>query len=57
MAKILYIMRRARPDLEKTISFLCWRVSKSGVYDWEKTKENFVINRIIVSEILTDFCT
>ena len=39
MAKLLYIMRRARPDLEKTISFLCWRVSKSGVYDWEKLKK------------------
>ena len=28
-AKLLWIMKRARPDLETAISFLCTRVSKS----------------------------
>ena len=33
VAKILYIMRRARTDLETAISLLCRRVSKSDMDD------------------------
>ena len=36
--KLLYIMKRARPDLETLLSFLTMRVSKSTVEDWKKLK-------------------
>ena len=35
---LLYIVIRARPDLETEISFLCTRVSKNDVDDWKKLK-------------------
>ena len=37
-AKLLFIMKRGRPDIETTISFLMTRVSKSNEKDWEKLK-------------------
>ena len=37
-AKLLYYMKRARPDIETAIAFLCTRVSKSDVDDWNKLK-------------------
>ena len=36
--KLLYITKRARPDLETLLSFLTMRVSKSTVEDWKKLK-------------------
>ena len=38
VAKLLYITKRARPDLETAISFLCTRVSKSDLNDWKKLR-------------------
>ena len=38
VAKLLYIMKRARPDLETAVAFLCTRVSKSDEDDWKKLK-------------------
>ena len=35
VAKLLWIMKRARPDLETSIVFLCTRVTKSDEDDWE----------------------
>ena len=32
-AKLLYIMKRVRPDIEPTVSFLMRRVSKSNIED------------------------
>ena len=37
-AKLLFIMKRARPDIETTISYLMTRVAKSNEKDWEKLK-------------------
>ena len=37
-AKLLYITKRARPDLETAISYLTTRVSKSNNRDWYKLK-------------------
>ena len=37
-AKLLYVMKRARPDIETAISFLMRRVSKSNIHDWKKLK-------------------
>ena len=39
-AKLLYIEKRARPDIEPTVAFLCTRVDKSDVDDWKKLKRN-----------------
>ena len=38
VAKLLYSMKSARPDLEKSITFLCRTVLTSDVYDWKKLK-------------------
>ena len=38
VVKLLYIMRRERPDLETAISLLCRRVSKNEVDNWKKLK-------------------
>ncbi len=37
-AKLLHISKRARPDIETTVAFLCTRVSKSDVDDWSKLR-------------------
>ena len=37
-AKLLYIEKRARPDIEMAISYLTTRVNKSDVDDWKKLK-------------------
>ena len=38
MSKLLFVPKRARLDIELAISFLCTRVSKSKVQDWEKLR-------------------
>jgi hypothetical protein len=38
VAKLLHISKRARPDIETAVAFLCTRVSKSDVDDWKKLK-------------------
>ena len=38
VAKLLYIMKRVRPDIEPTIAFLSTRVSCSTKDDWNKLK-------------------
>ena len=38
VATLLLIMKRARPDLETSVGFLCTRVSKSDDDDWKKLK-------------------
>ena len=37
-AKLLYIEKRARPDIETAISFLTTRVDRSNEDDWKKLK-------------------
>ena len=39
VAKLLYLMKRARPDLEPAVSFLCTRVTKCGLSDWKKLQQ------------------
>ena len=63
-AKILYLVKRARPDLETLVSFLTMRVTKSDVDGWKKLKRGlkFVKNiikdkKIIVAKTLTDLYT
>ena len=38
VAKLLFIMKQARPDLETSVSFLMTRVSKSDEDNWRKLK-------------------
>ena len=47
-AKLLYLVNRARPDLETLVSFLTMRVTKSDVDNWKKLKRGltFVKNTI-----------
>ena len=63
-AKLLYITKRGRPDLETLISFLTTRVSKSTEDDWRKLRRgllfiNGTINkkRIIGARSLKDLFT
>lgn len=37
-AKLLYLMKRARPDIDVAVTYLCSRVSKPNESDWEKLK-------------------
>ena len=36
--KLLYIMKRSRPDIEPSVAYFCTRVTKSTVSDWWKLK-------------------
>jgi hypothetical protein len=63
-AKLLWVMKRARPDIETAISFLCTRVSKSDECDWGKLRRllqflNQTINdvRVIAADDLTSLFT
>ena len=38
VAKLLYITKRSRPDIETAVAFLTTRVSKSDEDDWKKLK-------------------
>ena len=38
VTKLLYITKRARPDIEPSVAFLCTRVSRSSESDWLKLK-------------------
>ena len=62
-AKLLFIMKRGRPDVETTISYLMTRVSKSNEKDWEKLKRclGFIKGtrddlRVIGADNLEDLC-
>ena len=39
VAKLLFVSRRARIDLQLAVAFLCTRVSKSTEEDWEKLRQ------------------
>ena len=36
VAKLLYVCKRSRPNIEQVVSFLCTRVAKSDEEDWKK---------------------
>ena len=35
VAKLLYVCKRSRPDIETTVAFLCTRVAKSDIFYWK----------------------
>ena len=51
--KLMYVCQRSRPDIMTTIAFLCTRVSKSTVQDWEKLKRLMGYLRHTIDEELT----
>lgn len=51
VAKLLWIMKRGRPDIELVVSFLCMRVSSPDVDNWGKLRQvlqylNRTINKV-----------
>ena len=44
VAELLFITKRARPDIEPTVAFLCTRVTKSNVHDWKKVVQVVIIH-------------
>ena len=44
VAKLLWVMKRGRPDIELAISFLCTRVSKPTTEDWNKLSRVLVFS-------------
>ena len=64
VAKLLFVCKRARPNIEPAIAYLCTRVSKSSTDDWKKLRRvlaflKWTIDdvRIIGAQTLQDFYT
>ena len=51
VAKLLYITKRARPDIKTAVSFLCKRVSKSTVEDWKKLRRVLAFLQSTINDI------
>ena len=51
VALLLWIMKRARPDLETAISYLCTRVSKSNLDDWGKLRRVIAFIKCTIDDV------
>ena len=51
VATLLWIMKRARPDLETAVGFLCTRVSKSDDMDWKKLRRTIAFIRGTIDDV------
>ena len=51
VASLLWIMKRARPDLETSVGFLCTRVSKSDEDDWKKLRRVIAYVQATINDI------
>ena len=52
-AKLLFVSRRGRPDIQLTIAFLCTRTTKSDEDDWKKLKRLMQYLNATISLTLT----
>ena len=52
-AKLLYVSRRARPDIQTAISFLCTRVREPDHDDWKKLKRVMRYLRKTIDLVMT----
>jgi hypothetical protein len=52
-AKLLYLAKRVRPDLQTVVSFLCTRVQSPDVDDWKKLGRCLTFLRDTKDEVLT----
>jgi len=53
VAKLLYVCKRGRPDIQLAIMFLCTRVSKSTKEDWGKLKRVLQYVNGTIDDVLT----
>ena len=51
VAKLLWIMKRSRPDLETAIGFLCTRVAKSDDDDWAKLRRVIAYIKCTIDDV------
>ena len=51
VALLLWIMKRARPDLETAISYLCTRVSKGDIDDWGKLRRAIAYVKCTIDDV------
>ena len=51
--KLLFVAKRSRPDIQPTLSFLCTRVQKSNITDWEKLRRLLQFINGTIDEKLT----
>ena len=51
LAKLLYICKRARPDVETVVAYLCTRVSKSTMEDWSKLRRVLAFLKKTIDDI------
>ena len=49
-AKMLFITKRGRPDLEPTVQFMCTRVTKSTEQDWIKMRRLMLFLKNTINE-------
>ena len=54
VAKLLYVCKRARVDIDLGVSFMCTRVSCSTLEDWEKLRRllNYLYDTIDMPRII-----
>ncbi len=50
-AKLLFISKRARPDIEPTVAYLCTRVAKSDHDDWEKLRRVLIFLQQTIDDV------
>ena len=48
--KLLYIMKRERPDLEMAMSYLCTRVSRNTFDYWKKLRRTIVFVKCMIDD-------
>ena len=51
VAKLLWTMKRSRPDLETAVSFLCTRVAKSDSDDWTKLRRAIAYIKCTIEDV------
>ena len=51
VAKLLWIIKRSRPDLETAVSFLCTRVSKSDEDDWKNLRRVIAFAKATIGDV------
>ena len=54
VAKLLYVSKRARVDIDLAVSFLCTRVSKSTEDDWDNLRRllNYLYKTIDMPRVI-----
>ena len=51
VAKLLYVCKRTRPDVETAVAYLCTRVSKSTTCDWKKLRRVLAFLKYTIDDV------